>query len=100
MSSPPRPPDLPADGATARPGPDPGTLAVSTGYLPTLDGWRALAILLVLLNHQGPELFDPGKPLHSRVMMSITSAGLLGVHIFFGLSGLLICAPGSSPSGS
>ena len=51
------------------------------GYLPTIDGWRAVAILLVVFCHLTlpwswfSELHDYGK---------------LGVDLFFGISGLLI----------
>ena len=46
------------------------------GYVPTLDGWRAVAILLVLACHAS------GSALAQR--------GGVGVDIFFGLSGFLI----------
>jgi peptidoglycan/LPS O-acetylase OafA/YrhL len=47
-------------------------------YFPTLDGWRAIAIVGVLLAHG----------------MSATWAkrGTIGVKIFFGISGFLICS--------
>ncbi|SEG32372.1 Peptidoglycan/LPS O-acetylase OafA/YrhL, contains acyltransferase and SGNH-hydrolase domains [Bryocella elongata] len=54
-------------------------------YLPTLDGWRAIAILLVLLNHSvtlGGEHFNTA---------TFHYFGPIGVEIFFELSGLLIC---------
>lgn len=60
-------------------------------YLPTLDGWRAIAIMLVVIAHGSDSInkvlnavgvyFDFGR---------IKDAGLLGVQIFFGLSGFLI----------
>jgi peptidoglycan/LPS O-acetylase OafA/YrhL len=53
------------------------------GYIPTLDGWRAIAILPVLLAHYAP--FVPFLP---RRLIGIGGAG---VSIFFGISGLLIC---------
>lgn len=47
------------------------------GYRPTLDGLRALAVLLVLIGHSNwPLLMDDG--------------GLVGVAVFFTLSGFLI----------
>lgn len=49
------------------------------GYLPSLDGLRAVAIGLVLAQHFGPD------PLMSRL-----GAGGLGVRLFFVLSGYLI----------
>ena len=49
------------------------------GYIPTLDGWRAIAITFVLLSHG-----IPGGVLKDGL-------GLFGVRIFFGISGFLIC---------
>lgn len=55
--------------------------ASGSGYIPTLDGWRAIAVGLVLLCHvPGPHSTWKGL------------AGALGVSIFFGISGYLICA--------
>ncbi|HWE35092.1 MAG TPA: acyltransferase [Isosphaeraceae bacterium] len=51
-----------------------------SGYLPTLDGWRALAILGVLLRHSLPEQSKIGQ------------FGAKGVPVFFAISGLLICS--------
>jgi peptidoglycan/LPS O-acetylase OafA/YrhL len=48
-----------------------------TGHLPTLDGWRGVAVLMVIASHAfGAGWFRVGE---------------LGVSIFFALSGLLIC---------
>jgi peptidoglycan/LPS O-acetylase OafA/YrhL len=55
------------------------------GYLPTLDGWRALAILAVILHHDS---------LHRLGWLStgwIREHGERGVQLFFALSGILIC---------
>lgn len=55
-------------------------------YLPTLDGWRAIAILLVLIAHGSDSIYRAyGVNLHN-----LHGIGLFGVQIFFGLSGLLI----------
>lgn len=51
--------------------------------IPTLDGWRAIAIALVLFNHIGMVLTRSDAP-------SLLYAGSMGVSLFFGLSGLLI----------
>lgn len=58
------------------------------GYLPTLDGWRAIAILAVLLDHAVGY-----SPLQSvpRVF-ALTRVGPNGVSLFFAISGFLICS--------
>lgn len=52
-----------------------------SGYIPTLDGWRAVAVLMVIGSHSsragGQSWYD--------------GFAVLGVEIFFGISGLLIC---------
>lgn len=53
----------------------------SPGYIPTLDGWRAIAILLVLVDHTIFRTFHP---------YGWTLVGGHGVEIFFILSGYLI----------
>jgi len=58
----------------------------SASYLPTLDGWRAIAVLLVLCFH-GP-LIVLG-PFNDSFLHRY---GSLGVDIFFAISGLLICS--------
>src|SRR5262249_4669100 len=62
----------------------PGRLtSMDERYIPTLDGWRAVAILLVIGDHLVTAA--AGSP-SGRT----TLAGQLGVNIFFGLSGFLI----------
>jgi len=56
------------------------------GYLPTLDGWRAIAILLVILYHDYLYRFG------SFSDRWFNEHGLHGVDIFFAISGLLICS--------
>ena len=51
---------------------------VSSRYLPTLDGWRAVAIIGVLVVH--------------GVNLPLAQMGNRGVNIFFGISGFLICS--------
>lgn len=51
-------------------------------YIPTLDGWRAVAILLVIGNHFSDA--TTGSSGHAGL------PGQTGVNIFFGLSGFLI----------
>ncbi len=59
---------------------------VKTGYLPTLDGWRAVAIGMVLMAHmhRWPAFLSCVQPV-------IQPYGFLGVDLFFAISGLLIC---------
>jgi peptidoglycan/LPS O-acetylase OafA/YrhL len=59
------------------------TLAARTGaHLPALDGWRGLSILLVLAAHL--------LPLGPKAWKLNYSAGILGMALFFTLSGFLI----------
>jgi peptidoglycan/LPS O-acetylase OafA/YrhL len=60
--------------------------AQKLGYLPTLDGWRAIAVLMTVLQH---EVLLQAGPLSTSW---IHAHGRLGVDIFFGISGLLICS--------
>ncbi len=62
------------------------------GYIPTLDGWRAIAILWVMLFHGGEELFGPSGVLPSATLYRAVQAGPTGVDIFFAISGFLICS--------
>jgi peptidoglycan/LPS O-acetylase OafA/YrhL len=55
-----------------------------TGYLPSLDGWRAVAILGVMMTHDRPwNLFG-----HSSAVYK--GYGGYGVYLFFAISGFLI----------
>lgn len=56
------------------------------GYLPTLDGWRAFAILAVIQFHD--RVYKLG-PVSSRFLHE---NGSLGVDFFFAISGFLICS--------
>jgi len=62
--------------------------APKTGYLPTLDGWRAIAIIAVLLDHA---VGYSGLRQYPR-MASLTRTGPNGVSLFFAISGFLICS--------
>jgi peptidoglycan/LPS O-acetylase OafA/YrhL len=60
-------------------------------YLPTLDGWRAIAITLVIFAHGSDSIGNALNTVGIYFDFSrIKEAGLFGVQIFFGLSGLLI----------
>lgn len=63
----------------------------ASGYLPTLDGWRAIAILGVLVCHGSDALFNNSGLYPSDRWYGLTRYGAFGVDIFFGLSGFLIC---------
>ena len=56
------------------------------GYLPTLDGWRAIAILAVIFHHDSIHRLGP---LSTR---AVYEYGAAGVDVFFAISGLLICS--------
>jgi peptidoglycan/LPS O-acetylase OafA/YrhL len=62
------------------------------GYLPTLDGWRAIAIGLVLLEHGRHSISDATSGLSNEFIDAFPDIGLFGVRIFFGISGFLICS--------
>ena len=57
------------------------------GYIFTLDGWRALAIIAVLADH------IVGYEFHGhRWLFALTRIGANGVSLFFAISGFLICS--------
>jgi peptidoglycan/LPS O-acetylase OafA/YrhL len=60
-----------------------------SAYLPTLDGWRALSIGLVIIHHSQIQLT---VPIIGPLLQSIARVGEVGVEIFFAISGLLICS--------
>jgi peptidoglycan/LPS O-acetylase OafA/YrhL len=53
--------------------------------IPTLDGWRAVAVIGVILYHGQSEFF------HRGILGKVSAHGILGVDIFFAISGFLIC---------
>ncbi len=55
-------------------------------HLPTLDGWRAVAVLLVIWHHMMAGLF----PNEADYWANPARFGAFGVDVFFGISGLLI----------
>jgi peptidoglycan/LPS O-acetylase OafA/YrhL len=57
-----------------------------TRYIPTLDGWRAVSVIGVVLFH-GRTIFFPAYNLPAKV----AERGGHGVDVFFGISGFLIC---------
>lgn len=59
-------------------------------YIPTLDGWRAIAIMLVLGAHAVPMLINSETRIGGLLAKVLSHAGF-GVDVFFALSGFLIC---------
>jgi len=58
-------------------------------YLPTLDGWRAVSIALVILHHYPVRCT---VPFLGGVLQTLSNVGEVGVDLFFAISGLLICS--------
>ena len=72
--------------------PDPSPAKPKFAYLPTLDGWRAVAIIMVLCSHGADSLeYVLGKR-SLRLAIFLDEYGRYGVQIFFALSGFLICS--------
>ena len=57
------------------------------GYIPTLDGWRAIAILGVMASHAGHSY---SAATGRESFFDRIAAGTHGVNLFFAISGLLI----------
>jgi peptidoglycan/LPS O-acetylase OafA/YrhL len=60
------------------------------GYLPTLDGWRAVAILMVMIYHGTVSLFVKDGLYPNLKLQQLVGYGTWGVPIFFAISGFLI----------
>ena len=58
---------------------------VRSGYLPSLDGWRAVAIFGVIMTHDSPIY------VHGYSLCPYQGFGGWGVFLFFAISGILIC---------
>jgi peptidoglycan/LPS O-acetylase OafA/YrhL len=59
-----------------------------SGYMPTLDGWRAISIILVLLRHSR---VSAAIPVIGPFLWQVSEHGAIGVYVFFAISGVLIC---------
>ena len=57
--------------------------------IPSLDGLRAVSILLVLLSHSFKDV-HPGQGLHHGLLAIVGACGANGVSVFFAISGFLI----------
>jgi peptidoglycan/LPS O-acetylase OafA/YrhL len=58
-------------------------------YIPTLDGSRALSIALVIMHHTQVRC---ELPFLGALLRAVNHFGEIGVELFFGISGLLICS--------
>lgn len=58
-------------------------------YIPTLDGWRAVAVLLVIGAHSTRMLQEPSSPI-AHLAARFFAHGGFGVDVFFAISGFLI----------
>jgi peptidoglycan/LPS O-acetylase OafA/YrhL len=67
----------------------PGERAAKMRYIPTLDGWRAVAILAVIFSHSQVAFHAAG--IDSFRFLLVASWFRLGVDVFFAISGYLIC---------
>ena len=76
----------------AGPSEPPTTVPIPRGYLPTLDGWRAVAILAVMIAHGADPLLSADGALPSELFHGLTRYGGMGVDVFCGISGFLICS--------
>jgi len=76
------------DLASPEPLPKVGSTIELHGHLPVLDGVRGLAVLMVLVFHFVGQMLATNALEH--VIVSVTKYGLLGVDLFFVLSGFLI----------
>jgi peptidoglycan/LPS O-acetylase OafA/YrhL len=59
-------------------------------YIPTLNGWRAVAVSLVIAAHSSTILQNSGTGIGAKAAGLFSHAGV-GVDIFFSISGFLIC---------
>src|SRR6185369_12963633 len=62
-------------------------------HFPTLDGWRAVAILIVMLHHAADSIRRSlGEGVVGKLAAEFYDHGRWGVNVFFGISGFLICS--------
>jgi peptidoglycan/LPS O-acetylase OafA/YrhL len=63
-----------------------GEMGREKTYIPTLDGWRGIAVIGVILYHGRDQLLASDSPL-----LRLAAHAYLGVDVFFAISGFLIC---------
>jgi len=69
-------------------------IVVSSRFIPEVDGFRFLAILIVVLSHIIVQCNPPlGGGLLSQVFLRITPDGKRGVYLFFTISGFILALP-------
>lgn len=64
-------------------------------YIVTLDGWRALAVMAVVISHANPvdAVAPPSAGVAGRLLVTLLErVGSAGVMVFFAISGFLICS--------
>jgi len=61
-------------------------------HLPTLDGWRAVAILSVMMHHGADSIRKQFGGWLGVIASEFYDHGRWGVNVFFGISGFLICS--------
>jgi peptidoglycan/LPS O-acetylase OafA/YrhL len=64
---------------------------VNKTYIPTLNGWRAIAVMLVIASHASVMMQNSGTVSGSFAASIFSHAGI-GVDVFFAISGYLICS--------
>ena len=64
---------------------------MKNSYIPTLNGWRAIAVLLVIASHASVMMRNNGTAVGSFAASIFSHAGI-GVDVFFAISGYLICS--------
>ncbi len=62
-------------------------MSLSAPRVPTLDGWRAVAVLIVVWGHLAPGFYATEAECYRD---SLSRFGGFGVDVFFGISGLII----------
>jgi peptidoglycan/LPS O-acetylase OafA/YrhL len=80
----------PAHEPHERRGNDAGGPHDAAGYLPSLDGLRALGVSMVLGAHVGEGFSDVSDSAVVRALVAVSRTGPAGVDLFFVLSGFLI----------
>lgn len=62
-------------------------MSLSAPRVATLDGWRAVAVLIVIWGHMAPGFYASEAECYRN---SLSRFGGFGVNVFFGISGLII----------